>query len=146
MQESKYIKYVSGYKYQLREQAIFKTLVFPDSNIDFELIHLKTNGILIIDKYFAWDGPSGPTWDDSTNMRASLVHDALYCLMRKGLLDIKWRTIADAELKRYMENDGAWCFRAKYYEWAVNNFAADCATIANTRKILIAPDIVYFKK
>ena len=145
MKESKIIKYCKGYKYQLREKAVFKTTVWPEKDIKFELIELKKDGALIIDKYFAWDGASGPTWDDSTNMRASLVHDALYCLMRQGLLNIKWREEADAELRRYMEMDGALGFRAWYYEWAVSNFAADCAKMKNKRKILVAPDIVYIK-
>jgi hypothetical protein len=38
-------------------------------------------------KGYAWNGPSGPTLDTRNFMRGSLVHDALYQLMREGRMD-----------------------------------------------------------
>lgn len=132
--------YVTGYKYQSRNDMVFKTAVYPEQDIITDLIVLRKDGWLWVGKYFAWDGASGPTWDDETNMRASLVHDALYALMRMGLLDPKrWRKLADAELCRIMLKDGAGKFRANYYEWAVNNFAEEFALPENSRQEFCAP-------
>lgn len=64
---------------------------------------------------YAWDGPSGPTIDTKTFIRASLVHDALYQLMREEKLDrIKYREDADQLLKRICLEDGMNSFRAAY--------------------------------
>lgn len=133
------IEYSKGYKYQLRSDAIFKTIIHPDKDIHAELVILKTDGTLAIKKYFAWDGCSGPTYDDHTNMRAGLCHDALYYLMRTRKLNIAYRFHADVMLKKLMIEDGALHFRAKYYEWTVNNFAEKCAMPEGSRKIIIAP-------
>ena len=47
----------------------------------------------------AGDGPSGPAIDTKNFMRASLVHDALYQLMRLGTLDKSRRQYADRLLQ-----------------------------------------------
>jgi len=133
------IKYTKGFKYQLREQAVFKTNITPAVNIYADLVTLYTSGLLVIEKYFAWDGCSGPTYDDKTNMRAGLCHDALYYLMRSGKLDIKWRGQADLMLEKLMLEDGALKCRASYYRWAVDKFAKSCAMTKNSRKVLTAP-------
>lgn len=73
---------------------------------------------------YAWDGASGPTWDDKTNMRASLVHDALYQLMREELLDRKHRKYADELFRKMCIEDGMGKFRAWYYYRAVRIFGA----------------------
>lgn len=44
------------------------------------------NGILTIDAGYSWDGPSGPAIDTDNFMNPSLVHDALYQLIREGHL------------------------------------------------------------
>ncbi len=54
---------------------------------------------------YAWDGPSGPTFDTPTNMRASLFHDALCQLIEEDLLDKKYRKYADGLLRTHMLED-----------------------------------------
>lgn len=138
--EPEQIRYCKGYKYQLRETAWFHVDCYPDRDLDTPLVSLTMDGLLIIRKYFAWDGCSGPTWDDSTNMRACLIHDALYYLMREGLLDrCLWRLQADNELARYMVADGSTRFRANYYRWAVNRFGRRCAAPISAREVYVAP-------
>jgi hypothetical protein len=132
------IKYAKGYKYQLRCQAVFYTHI-TGQTVKAELVELKPDGRLIIDKYFAWDGCSGPTLDDRTNMRAGLCHDALYYLMRTGKLGIKFRPAADDMLYHLMIQDGAWKIRATYYRWAFKKFTKPFAEPKNHRKILTAP-------
>lgn len=71
-------------------------------------------GLLTMKKGYAWDGPSGPTIDTKNFMRGSLVHDALYQLMRNGQLAPQWREGADQELRRICREDGMNRFRAWY--------------------------------
>src|SRR4030065_2520663 len=102
MIETREIKYVDGYKYQLREAFIFHAGIKPPYPIAAPLVTLRTDGMLIVGKYYAYDGPSGPTIDDATNMRGALVHDVFYYLMRMKFIDIKYREAADWLLKKCM--------------------------------------------
>jgi len=70
------------------------------------------DGYLTISAGYAWDGPSGPTWDTASSMRGSLVHDALYQLIREGLIGCEWREQADKELRRICVEDGMSNLRA----------------------------------
>ena len=72
---------------------------------------------------YRWDGCSGPTVDTPTNMRAGLVHDSLYQLMRLGVLPQSARVIADREFLLIMREDGMNWFRRTYYYWVVRLFA-----------------------
>ena len=84
-----------------------KVRVTPQEPIKTEFIALGTCGTLVIKRGYAWDGPSGPTIDPRNFMRSSLVHDALYQLMRDaGLSKEQWRDEADLELKRICLEDG----------------------------------------
>jgi len=133
------IKYSSGYKYQLRDDLCVCTCISLVNPIHTQLVSLLRSGLLIVRKYFSWDGASGLAIDTKSNIRASCVHDALYYLMRIGELDIKWRGEADKLLRDLMLEDGALPMRAAYYEWAVRTFAKNSATPAGDRKILTAP-------
>jgi hypothetical protein len=131
------IKYVEvTYKYKLYETY----LVFVDINglcIDTPFIKLTADGRLIIMKGYAWDGPSGPTYDSKNTLRTSLVHDALYQLIREGFLPLRYRKHADRLLKDFGIEDGMSSIRARIWEFAVNNFAA--GTIKSDIKVLSAP-------
>ncbi len=85
-----YIKYRSGYKYQLAEEYQVKVSVTPKNNVKTDFIELSTEGMLVIKRGYAWDGPSGPTIDTPNFMRGSLVHDALYQLLRNKLIGETW--------------------------------------------------------
>ena len=63
------------------------------------------NGELKALPHYAWDGPSGPTFDTPTNMRASLFHDILCQAIEEGLLDKKYRKYADELLRTHMLED-----------------------------------------
>ena len=77
------------YKYQLVEDYTIPIDIKPTENIEFKFLSLSSEGQLTIRQYYAWDGPSGPTIDTRSFMRGSLVHDALYQLMRLKALDNK---------------------------------------------------------
>jgi len=101
------IKYRSGLKYQLAEDYICQlATIRPDTFIKSDYIELDKQGFLLIRKGYAWDGCSGPTKDTLSNMRAGLVHDALYQLMRERLLDSRYRKEADLELASNFKDAG----------------------------------------
>jgi hypothetical protein len=76
-------------------------------------ITLTMEGKLTIRECYAWDGPSGPTLDTLTFMRGSLIHDALYQLMREGFLDhVRDRKAADEILRAICIEDGMFKMRA----------------------------------
>lgn len=135
----KYIKYISGFKYKLVEDYSCQTNIFPMINIHTDYIDLTISGKLTIRSGFLWDGPSGPAIDTKNFMRGSLIHDALYQLMREGLLDIKWRIPSDKELVKITREDGMSKIRCAWVFWAVKTFAKRNATKESERKIIMAP-------
>ena len=101
------------YKYQLMDEYSIQIDIKPVKNIEFKFLSLSAEGVLTIRKYYAWDGPSGPTIDTRSFMRGSLVHDALYQLMRLSALDYKaHRKRADEILREICLDDGMCSFRA----------------------------------
>ena len=133
------IKYKSGYKYQLVEECYKKVEIFPDEDIRTTHLTLYQGGYLRIKEGYCWDGPSGPAIDTKNFMCGSLVHDALYQLMRQGLIPQKWREQADKELRKVCLKDGMSKVRAWWVYYAVRTFAKRCATTDHKRKILTAP-------
>lgn len=137
LEETKRLLYVKGYKYQSRCDMVYKTDICPKEDIITDLIMLRTDGWIWISKYFAWDGCSGPTYDDCTNTRGCQLHDALYALIRMKLLPISERDKADKMLFKMMKKDGALPCRCKYYYEAVSKLAEKAAI--KPKKIYAAP-------
>lgn len=109
----KCITYKSGYKYQLKEPYSVTIPIKPTAGIASEFISLSADGTLSINSGYAWDGPSGPTIDTLNFMRGSLVHDALYQLMRERGLDADFhREAADRLLQQHCKEDGMSSVRA----------------------------------
>jgi len=113
--------------------------VIPASNIKTDYIDLDTEGMLVIKKGYAWDGPSGPTFDTPNFMRGSLVHDALYQLLRNELLEPKWREEADNELARMCREDGMSRIRAWWVHRSVRLGGGPAASPEARKKIHTAP-------
>ncbi len=134
------IKYKCGYKYQLVEEHSVSVGVMPKSDIQTDYIDLGTDGRLVIKKGYAWDGPSGLTIDTSTFMRGSLVHDALYQLMRHGLIsNDEWREQADKEMRRICREDGMFRIRAWWTYWAVRLCGGKAASKESRKEVKITP-------
>ena len=135
----KQIKYTSGYKYQLEDTYTGK-LFEKYTDCDFEWVKIYEDGTKIyIKKGYAWDGPSGPTIDTSSFMRGSLIHDAIYQLMRLEKLHKKYKQTADIELKKICIEDDMNSFRANYVWWAVDKFGEPSSNPKSKKKIIIAP-------
>lgn len=138
----KQIKYIDGVKYSLQEGYTFESRIIIDRFIEtqFFFIQQKKNGsIWTLKPGFACDGPSGPTIDTPDSMRGAFEHDSKYAAMRMGLIDQKWRDIADEELEQTLLEDGMNEDRAHTWHWGVKHFAESCADPKNKRKILTAP-------
>lgn len=132
------IKYQKGFKYQLFEDYTIKIEVIGHT-VDEPFLKLTPIGVLTIKKGYAWDGPSGPTFDTKDFMRGSLVHDALYELMRKELIAADYRDYSDRLLKNICREDGMPEIRFGYVYKAVSAFAAAAADPENKRKVITAP-------
>lgn len=110
------MKHKKGFKYQLVEDYSTIISIKPHINITTPFISLSIDGLLIIKKGYAWDGCSGPAWDDKTNQTAGLIHDSLYQLERMGLIDRgSWR-LSDKEFdiaakRNKMNNVRRWAYR-----------------------------------
>lgn len=134
------IAYNSGYKCQLKEPYAVTLEIRPVVPIDTDYVKLDGDGRLSLAKGYAWDGPSGPTIDTLSFMRASLVHDALYQLMREGHLDkARTRELADRILRRICLEDGMWSLRAWWVYQGVRLFADPAADPAARRPVQRAP-------
>ncbi len=137
----KCIAYNGGYKYQLKEAYKVVIDIKPNTAINTEYIDLDTNGNLTIAEGYAWDGPSGPTIDTLTFMRGSLVHDALYQLMRESYLEHRVnRQAADRILQKICKEDGMWSLRAWLVYQGVRLFADPAADPADKRPVTRAPE------
>lgn len=81
-------------------------------------IELLNDGTLIISGAYAWDGATGAI-NTENSVRASCGHDALYQLIRLGLLPRTMRLKADSNLRKWLIEDGMSEFRAGYWFVAV---------------------------
>jgi hypothetical protein len=136
----KCIQYKKGYKYQLIKQYVVNIDIFSDQHIDTNYIVLSPKGELTIQKGYAWDGPSGPTFDTLNFMRASLVHDALYQLMRNNHLDKdEHRDDADRLLQKMCKEDGMMAIRAWWVYMGVRFGGDASADPANKKPVVNAP-------
>ena len=106
------IKFRSGYRYVLADDHEVLTAIRPQMAIATEYVRLTLDGWLWIGRGYAWDGASGPAVDTGSIMRGSLVHDALYAMMREGHLPQSAREAADRELRRICLEDGMSSIRA----------------------------------
>ncbi len=111
------------YKYQLVADYSLHTDLRPAVAINHPFIALSEDGLLTLHARYAWDGPSGPAFDSRNFMRGSLVHDALYQLMRLGLLDpLEHRLQADTILRDLCREDGMSLLRSGIAYYTVRLF------------------------
>jgi hypothetical protein len=112
------------YKYKLQRDYDLPTPIKPPKRLAIpgEWVVLEPVGHLFIKANYTWDGPSGPTIDTHDFMRASLVHDAFYQLMREDLLDREHRDAADRLLEKICIEDGMRAMKAARIYFIVKNF------------------------
>lgn len=140
MTTRRYIRYRGDYKYQLAEAYEIDISIMPAEAIVSDFIDLDTDGRLTVKQAYAWDGPSGPVIDTKKNLRASLVHDALYQLMRHEHLKSRThRKAADQEFRDICKEDGVSSIRANIYYKALRRFGKPAASPENKKRTRRAP-------
>lgn len=108
-----YFRKISRGIYQLEKKFAIITRLRPYTTVQTGCITLDVTGLLILEPLYVSDGPSGPTLDTKSSIRGAFVHDALYRLMRRGLLDLSYRKDADEEIRDL-------CIEDKMYKWRAN--------------------------
>ncbi len=116
------LRKLKGYKYCTQGQYV-RDFVAGAFEIQHKFICIS-DGNILIEEHYAYDGASGPTFDGKTNLKAALVHDAAYQLMREGLLGRWYRKQVDELFRKHCIEDGMGKFRAWYYYKAVRIFGA----------------------
>jgi len=111
-----------NWKYRLHRPEWYETGILVEY-IETDYITLKS-GRLIIESEYCWDGPSGPCFHNADVMRASLIHDALYQLMREGELSHDYREKADEIFRDICLKDGMSPFWANVMFKAVRKHGA----------------------
>ena len=135
-----FIRYRSEYKYQLANLYQIEIPILPAETIETDFIKLGVDGELTVKKGYAWDGPSGPVIDTQENLRASLIHDALYQLMRREHLKARThRKTADKVFRDICKEDGVSSFRANIYYTALRKYGKPAASPENKKKVHRAP-------
>ena len=115
------------YKYNLRSDVEYETGIKIAHPKNLGLLEIDSQGKLTIRKGYAWDGASGPAIDTRNFMRGSLIHDALYQLMREEVIPRNERKKVDKILREVCLSDGMSGFRSWYVYKGVRIFGASSA-------------------
>ncbi len=110
-----------NWKYYLEETYCIFTNIKPKYAVVHKYFELDTNGFLIIKQGYCWDGASG-TFDTKNIMRASLVHDCVYQMIRTGLLSYTNKGEVDKLFHIICKEDGMNYIYAKICYWMVSIF------------------------
>ncbi len=107
---------ITGHKYRTRYDLVFDIGICPVVEIDSPggWVRLTIDGKLHIRAGYSWDGASGGMWDSENVMVASLVHDALYQLLRERVLPQSYRPAADIVFWELCRQKGMSAMRAGY--------------------------------
>lgn len=132
------VRFRDGFRFQLAEPFQAQTgIKVPCSGNAF--VGLAADGTLTLAAGYAWDGASGPIKQDSTVIRASLVHDGLFQLFRDHGLPIEHLDAANKLLRTMCKEDGMPGWRAWLVYLAVKTFGARFADPSSRKPILEAP-------
>lgn len=102
----------------LRKNYFRQIPICPSEKLKFHRITLGTDGVLTIEKGYAWDHASG-AFDTDNIIEAALVHDALSELIHNNHLPKStWYAAADV-MYAIMVEHGMWRFRASWIRRAI---------------------------
>ncbi len=132
------MKYTAGYKYQLAGDEWTFIDIHPHEDLVAGRVTLCANGWLHITAGYAWDGASCAV-DTQSFMRGSLIHDALYELMRKGKLPASCKSRADEVLVEICKADGMSSMRCWWVLKGLQIGGRAATLPENRKKVLQAP-------
>lgn len=131
--------YRAGYKYQLFEPEIFDLGFTLPAPIATPFILVTITGQMRLEMGYAWNG-ANVVPDFRWLMRGSAGHDAIFQLIRLGLLDFyPWFDRGNRLLQRWCREDGAWQWEADLVYRCVRCFGESSASPDEERPILTAP-------
>lgn len=135
------ISYRTGYKHQLAADYSIQTDLTPIEAINNDFIALTLDGYLTVKKGYAWDGTSGPVKDTKQNLRASLVHDAFYQLMRREYLKPTddYKDKADQLFRDMCIEDGVFPTMAEVYYEVLKRLGEPATEPENVKEVYYAP-------
>lgn len=111
---------LTGYKYRLAKSEWIKLDWLKGISYEDDYIKILPVGELVAKDGYAWDGPSGLTFDTKSSMQGSLWHDVGYQLIRMGILTKSlYKPLFDALLRDVCIADGMWKWRANMWYRAV---------------------------
>lgn len=127
------IKYKHGFKFYLAEDFSLRIDGLPDANVLPLYKMSMANGTLTISKGYMWD----KGFRDKRFVRATLVQEALYQLIRLGYLPYEWRSKSNAIYFGLLVEDGV----PKPIAWMMKKWVDVFGNVAanKTRKVLVAP-------
>ena len=136
--ETKQIQYFEGVKYVLAKPFWYKT-PFIGYEHKHVFVEIRPDGWLHVKAGWAWDGASGPTIDTKSSMRASLAHDAIAFLMRRGVIPWQEWPNNDEMLMDICIKDHMWGWRARLWRAALKLVHGSYGKPENMRKAKVAP-------
>ena len=111
------------YKYILQSAVEIQAKVKVDKESTIGPLTIRPDGYLLIQPGYAWDGATGCP-DFNSILYPSLIHDAMYQLMREGVLNSETdRKIADQLLRDLCIKKGMGKAVAMLVYYAVRLFA-----------------------
>jgi len=135
MNQIKYIKKKT--KYRLEEFYECMTGIIGYT-AETPLIRLTPIGMLQIQIGYSFD-PSGPTLDTKSSLRGSLEHDALYELMRLGLVPLSEIDAVNDRLEIVCKEDGMLGPRAELWDYLLDVVGENSANPKYRHEVKTAP-------
>jgi hypothetical protein len=130
------IQYLNGYKFKLYKDYTIQTTIIG-INVSSTEFNLRSSGELTIYKNFAWNGATN--WiDTNETIRATLVHDVLYQLIRDNYIPREQRILCDKLFYRILIEDKCNKIIAKLMYFAVKKFGYKFVR-ENRYKVYYAP-------
>lgn len=133
------MKFRGGYRYQLAETLSHQTDIVTGSEHKTQFVTLGATGLLTVASGYAWNGASGPAIQSLDTMRASLLHDACYQLIRLGYISANWKDVVDCLYRAVCLQAGMPHARAEMHYLALQQFGHAATLISAEPKILLAP-------
>ena len=135
------IKHVQ-YNYELLRDYIVDVGIQPHTNILGKFYYLDYKGVLTIRTGYKWDGVSGPMIDTDNTMIAGAIHDVGYRMIRRGELNIEYKSEWDSIFKKVLLENGKpvtifgqwWNILRANYAYAGVHFFGGSSCIPNSQK------------
>lgn len=119
------MKYKSGYRYVSQEAVLVDVGAELHAPLNSPFASIAAEKLCVMSKY-AWDGASFTPFlwlgTPTAWLTPSLVHDALYQLIREGLLDRQYRAAADRLFREMLLAREVWPVVAWVAYWSVRVF------------------------